>query len=296
MLKKLLLTLGALFCLPSQAAITNCIIGTDTSTVFGTADFGNLNPLSLPGAPIQTTLSYFGECTRTASTDPRRVQLRITLGSMSTNPGLTVNATYSTLLITLDWPSNGTLGTQRVSGTATYTLNGASTLTTPGLRTFTQLTTTQARTCPGNNNSGCSSYGTGREEMVYVNANFVKSCNIAPANLNFGNIAPSSTNAADASSSSSVACTNTTPYSVTFSGGNPAPSGQRAMVHSGGSETLRYQAYSDPGRTIVVSGSTGYTGSGTGASQSFNIYGRVFSNQFTQPGNYTDTLTMTVTY
>lgn len=297
MLKKLLsLAFFVLTVLPGHAAITNCIIGSDTSAVFGTADFGPLNPLSLPASPISTTLAYFGECTRTATTDPRRVQLRITVGPMSTDPSLAVASNYSTMLITLDWPTNWSLGVRRVEGTATYTLTGASATTTPGLRTFSQSTTTQVRTCPNNNNSGCSAYGGDRVEVAYVDVELVKSCQISPATLNFGTVVPSSTANRDATASVGVACTSTTPYSVTFSGGNPAPGGVRSMVRSGNTDTLLYQAYSDAGRTAALSATSGYGGTGVGASQAYTVHGRVFPNQFPPAGGYSDTLTMTVTY
>jgi len=296
MFKKVLLALSfALTSLGAQATISACVIGVDTSAVFGEASFGALNPLALPGGATTTSFTYFGECNRSSNLDPQRVQFRIIFGSMSANPGLTVGATYSSALLTLDWNRNERT-TKRTTATATFTLNGMTATTAPGLRTFTQLTTTQLRTCPDNSNFGCSGYGTARLEDVHVYLNVLKSCSIAPATLNFGNVVPDMSNSTDATSNAGVACTNTTPYTVAFSGGTAAPLGLRNMVRSGGSDTLTYQVYSNPARTTALVGATTLAATGTGASQSFSLYGRVFPAQYPPAGSYADALTMTITY
>lgn len=295
-MKKLLLaTTVALVGAQAQAAIVDCIIGVDTSATFGEASFGTLNPLALPGGPITTNFTYFGQCTRTSSLDPRRVQFSINIGAMSTHPGLTVNSNYSSLLLTLDWGSFET-GTKQQTAVASFTLNGASATTTPGSRTFTQLTSTRARTCSNTNNNNCTAYGTPRDEVTYVYVNFLKACSISSAALNFGNIAPSSVAHRDAASNVSLACTNTTPYQVTLSGGASAPVGQRTMLRSPGPGSLNYQIFTNPARTSALVSPTSLAATGTGSGQSFPLYGRVFSGQFSRPGNYSDTLTMTVEY
>lgn len=296
LLKKLLLgTALAVLAGQANAAITDCIIGVDTSAVFGEANFGSVNPLALPGSPVTANFTYFGRCTRTSALDPRRVQLRITYGTMSSSAGLTVAANYSTSLITLDWGGTET-GTKQVNGTATYVLNGLTAQTTPGQRTFTQLTSTSLRTCSSTNGNNCTSYGAARLENAYVYLNVLKSCNIAPAALNFGSIVPQTNNSADATSSTSIACTNGTPYNVRVSGGTTTPGGQRTMHHGNGTDELHYQVYSDPARTVALSDSATVGATGAGSSQSFGLYGRVFTGQLPAAGNYTDTLTMTIEY
>ena len=71
----------------------------------------------------------------------------------------------------------------------------------------------------------------------------------------------------------------------------------RKMTNS--SNTLSYSIYRDSNRTNVwgvTSGSNVLTGTGTGAAQSINVYGRIPVNQTAPAAAYTDTVTVTVTY
>lgn len=297
-----LLLMGLLLTgLPAQAAITDCVVGVDSSAVFGRANFGNVDPLAPPGGPVQASFTYFAECNRTSPSDPRRVQFQITLNAPSTVAGMSIDYAYSTIasgdtgVITLDWGKQDT-GLQRGEGVAVFTLRGLTPQTTPGAFTFTQLTSTRLRTCDNTNTSNCTGYGAARLEDALVSVNVIKSCTVAPSVLNFGAVQPSSVKHSDAAATTSVVCTRGTPYLVKFSGGNPAPAGQRRMRLPGQPAELNYQVYADPARTSVLQNASGLSGSGEGVAQQYGVYGRVFSNQFPAPGAYTDTLTMTVEY
>ena len=97
-----------------------------------------------------------------------------------------------------------------------------------------------------------------------------------------------------------VTCTNTTPYTIGLNNGLNVSGAQRRML--GGvtnTEFVSYNLYSDAGRTIAwgdVSGSW-VSGTGTGAATAYTVYGQVPPQATPSPSaNYTDTVTITVTY
>ena len=68
---------------------------------------------------------------------------------------------------------------------------------------------------------------------------------------------------------------------------------------SSGGNTVSYTLYADAAHTTIW-GNTPATdtvaGTGNGSSQSFTVYGRVPSQGAPAPGNYSDTITVTVMY
>ncbi len=127
-------------------------------------------------------------------------------------------------------------------------------------------------------------------------------CNVSGNTLSFGNaINPISGAAVTGSSTLTIECTATTPYTVALSAGVNAGGItnflNRKMVN--GAYTLAYQLYVDNGYTQVWGNGTGssvYSGTGSGGLQYVTIYGRIPSLTGTVPGTYTDTVTVTVTY
>ena len=67
-----------------------------------------------------------------------------------------------------------------------------------------------------------------------------------------------------------------------------------------GGNTLTYNLYTDPSRTQVWGDGTGGSnvsnGSGSGAAQTINVYGRISSGQTVPTGTYTDTITVTINF
>lgn len=137
-----------------------------------------------------------------------------------------------------------------------------------------------------------------------VQATVVSACTVSGSLLNFGgSIDPLvSSVPIDASSTLTVRCTNTTPYSVALDAGLHAGGGAvfggRSM--SNGAQTIGYQLYLDSGRATVwgngTAGSSPVAGTGTGSNQSLTIYGRLPSLTGAVPGNYSDTVTITISY
>ena len=135
---------------------------------------------------------------------------------------------------------------------------------------------------------------------LHVGATILASCTASGTSLNFGgSIDPLRTSGAiDATAALNVTCTNTTPYSIGLSAGTNASAGNtaaRAMKNGG--YALAYQLYLDAARSKVWGeDSNGYTGVGTGSGQNLTIYGRLPSLAGAVPGNYSDTVTVTITY
>ncbi|WP_288192257.1 spore coat U domain-containing protein [uncultured Phyllobacterium sp.] len=104
----------------------------------------------------------------------------------------------------------------------------------------------------------------------------------------------------DVSTTLSVQCTNTTPYNIGLDVGvgTGATVASRKMTAPGGA-LVNYTLYSDTNRTNVwgqTIGTDTVSASGSGAAQSYTVYGRVPVQTTPAPGTYTDTITVTVTY
>lgn len=117
-------------------------------------------------------------------------------------------------------------------------------------------------------------------------------------NMAFGSVASTATNV-PATSTLTVNCTSLTPYTIALDNGLHGGAGPvRAM--QGGSGTVGYQLYQDSAHSQVWGNTTGtggnvYSGAGTGAAQSLTVYGLVASAN-SPAGNYTDTITATISY
>lgn len=140
------------------------------------------------------------------------------------------------------------------------------------------------------------------QAKIVINA----SCVINNANvLDFGTPVPGILAAnIDAATTLSVTCTNLTPFTVGLDGGLNSGGSVTARKMKGGpaNELINYAIYRDTLRTqnwgVTIAGTPDVvSSSGTGVAQTFNVYGRVAGPQTTpQPGTYTDTVTVTLTY
>ena len=97
-----------------------------------------------------------------------------------------------------------------------------------------------------------------------------------------------------------VQCTNTTPYNIGLSAGagTGATVTNRSMTAGTGS-TIGYSLYRDTAFTQVwgdVVASNTMAATGSGAVQSYTVYGRVPAQTTPAAGNYSDTVQVTVTY
>jgi len=135
-----------------------------------------------------------------------------------------------------------------------------------------------------------------------VTATVNTSCNVAAATLVFPNYTPlggpqiGSTNVV-------VKCTNGTPFTVLLDKGANGTIAQRLMAS--GANTLQYNLYTTNAYNNIfgdgTAGSKTVPGTGVGLSTAVlvPVYGQLLdnaTNQLAIPGNYTDTINVTVNY
>ncbi len=125
------------------------------------------------------------------------------------------------------------------------------------------------------------------------------SCTILSATtLDFGSQGVLTANV-DQTNTIQVQCTNSTPYNIGLDAGTGAGATVTSRKMTSGGVTVNYFLYSNAGRTTNWGNTVGtdtVSSAGTGASQSFTVYGRVPSQTTPAPATYTDTITVTVTY
>ena len=132
-----------------------------------------------------------------------------------------------------------------------------------------------------------------------VQITVTSSCVInSAAMLNFGSQGVITANV-DQTTTLSVQCTNTTPYNIGLDVGTGSGATVAARKMTGGGATITYSLYSNAARTTVWGNTVGtntVAATGTGAAQSYTVYGRVPAQTTPAPASYTDTITVTVTY
>jgi spore coat protein U-like protein len=134
-----------------------------------------------------------------------------------------------------------------------------------------------------------------------VTANIVDACDVQATNHAFGAYSPSSSTALDATSTLSVYCTVGTPYSLALNVGTGGGAFTGRKMVSGGNE-LVYNLYTSAARTTVWGDGSGATStvSGVGAglltASTHTVYGRIGVNQDANPGSYSSTVTVTLTF
>ena len=144
---------------------------------------------------------------------------------------------------------------------------------------------------PINTSSGATTTST-----FQVTATVASSCTVTATSLAFGNYTLAQL---DGSSTITATCTNGTTYTIGLDAGSFAGATTSTRRMTGPSAAgLSYSLFSDSGRTTNwgnVAGSW-VSGTGTGAAQVLTVYGRIPANQTALIGNYTDTVTVTVTF
>lgn len=105
--------------------------------------------------------------------------------------------------------------------------------------------------------------------------------------------------AVDSTADLSVLCTEGVDYDIGLSAGDNGGGVTTARAMVNGAHDITYDLYVNPGRTthwgdIIDTNTVGSTG--TGANQTFTVYGRVPVQDTPPAGTYADTITVTVTY
>mgnify|MGYP003666485128 CR=1 FL=1 len=151
--------------------------------------------------------------------------------------------------------------------------------------------------------TSCTSGGNGGGSITFpftASANVPGTCVIDSVNnLNFGTMPGLISSHIDQTTSLSFTCTNTTPWKVSLDDGLHVNGTSRRMHNSTSNSYLQYDLYSNSARNQRW-GSTldvdTVNNIGTGNSQSLTVYGRVPAIQAVPTGEYSDTVTVTITY
>lgn len=120
-------------------------------------------------------------------------------------------------------------------------------------------------------------------------------CNLSLQGINFGSYDPFSSVALDSTGNIGVTCDISAPYSIALSPGGGSYA-LRAMAN--GTYSLTYNLYTDATRTTVWGdGSSGTSVvNGNGTTENHALYGRIPARQNAYVGNYSDIITVTLTY
>ncbi|WP_042297773.1 Csu type fimbrial protein [Paraburkholderia bannensis] len=148
----------------------------------------------------------------------------------------------------------------------------------------------------------CTGSSTPSDRLTFnVSATVIADCTISAAPLAFPTMTTLSTQVT-ANSSLSVTCVSGAPYTVALNAGTTAGGtvASRLMLLSGGTATVNYELYKDAAFTQPwgdgTNGTATDSGTGTGAAQTLTVFGRVPAQTVPPSGNYSDTVTATVTF
>jgi len=134
-----------------------------------------------------------------------------------------------------------------------------------------------------------------------VSASVSANCTVTTSAMSFGSVDSLSGAAVDGTGGLTVTCTNGTAWTAAAGVGSGSGAAFSGRQMSSGSNLLGYNLFTDSGRATVWgdgSASTATIGNtGTGSAQAVTVYGRIAAGQTSvQPGSYSDTVAVTVTY
>jgi spore coat protein U-like protein len=122
-------------------------------------------------------------------------------------------------------------------------------------------------------------------------------CSASTTPLAFGSYVP--TAASLGTGTVTVTCTNTAPYQISLGAGANADVASRRMAGPS-SGRLSYTLYSNAARTTLWGDGTTFgskvSATGTGGAQARTVYGTIPAGQAPTPGNYSDSVLVTVEY
>lgn len=315
----LLILMSCLYCFSTTQTHAACTITGDTTQTY-IYNAANIN------STASITFSGKLTCYSSTITSPRTSKYicakAIFTGQTTTNSSKTLNYTISNISIggltraspvTNTWygPST-TVATNSVldysitvavpAQTGTLIVNPKGTYAGT-VQLYMDMQQNSKTTCEGDSGGGWDS-GNTLFTFNYVIPSF---CQFNSTNdVNFGKITDIGTTKTnyDANGAVLTTCNSGTPYSVYLGNGNNYSSNMRRMVN--GSNYLPYQLYKESSRTNIwdATGGTTTTGgpggislTGTGASQTTPVYGRIPQGiTLPPPGDYVDTVVVTVTY
>jgi len=285
--------------------------------------FGSVSPIALN--PVANTGTINITCTWTAITLTPSVLVCLNLTGPSpramtngtnslsydlfTDSGHTVKwgsalAGGTPLSVTLNKPAGTTLS-------ASVTIFGQVAMNQPTVPSVNSSDTIYSETVPAANTSlnysfyvlippTCATLPISNGSFSFTNtATVVNNCNITTSNMGF-TASGVLKSALAASSSITARCTNGDMWRIGLSAGSSGNVAARQMQRVGGGGAVNYQLYTDSGFTTAwgdgTGGTTTVTGVGTGNQQVITVFGRVPAQTTPAPGDYSDTITATITF
>lgn len=120
-------------------------------------------------------------------------------------------------------------------------------------------------------------------------------CTVSPQNLSFGLYDPLSSSTSDTVATITVTCDAETAFEIAL---GPGAGSYAARTMAGGADTMVYNLYLDPQRTLVWGDGSGgsNTVAAVSAQSAFTVYARAPARQNLTPGIYADVISVTVTY
>jgi spore coat protein U-like protein len=134
---------------------------------------------------------------------------------------------------------------------------------------------------------------------IAVSASVLSSCGVTALPLAFGTYSPTQSTNTTAQTTVVVTCTNGTPYNVGLNAGIGTGATVASHKLTSGSNLLNYTLYQDSGYSTVWGNTIGtntVSGTGSGLTQTINVYGSITALQAVPAGSYADTVTVSLTY
>lgn len=132
-----------------------------------------------------------------------------------------------------------------------------------------------------------------------VTASVAAACQVDADDLGFGAYEPLSGAPKDSTTTVTVTCTNGTDYTIGMSEGLGAGASIASRRMTSGTDQLTYTLYRNAGYSQLWGDTIDVdtlADTGTGAAQPHTVYGRIDQSQAAPAGNYSDTITVTVTF
>lgn len=163
------------------------------------------------------------------------------------------------------------------------------------------LAASVALICLGASAARAQSAGSPATATFNVSLSVTAGCSVTATDIAFGPIRGSATTAPTTSGSSvAVTCTNTTPYTVTFTGAHDVDATTKKMVGSGSSSnTLLYNLVNDTTPATVYGSDVGHeiSATGTGSAQTTTVDAILTDwSAFKAIDSYSDVETVTVAF
>jgi spore coat protein U-like protein len=236
-------------------------------------------------------------------TTPARSQIWGALGNASVSNVVVLDFDYSVLLLVGGSQSQtvtlyGRIPANQALATGSYgsTYSGANTV-------LTYAAVTPILGATANYPSSCNIAGSTTATNAFpfsVSSSVPGQCYAySTTDLDFGSVPGFITSNVDQLSTIGLTCTLRTAWQLGLSNGDNATGNLRRMRLGTTDQYVNYELYRDSGRSTRWGSSVDtdtLQGTGTGASQTATVYGRVQAGQTAAPGSYSDRVIVTITY